>query len=275
MLRVNKNLMAVTASLALSLMLYACSLLQQIDYRPLEVEGTSFRLQELGLREATLAVGADVRNPNPFNLPIGGLDYTLSLGDMDLMNQVQHEGLTLAAGEIETIETPVTVRYGDVADMILSVADGARSIPYAGEIGLSMERFGMERRFAIPLEGEIPVPEPPNIQLEDFDWQFALTEGLSGTVTLNAEDEVDRLGNLSQVLGNLLLNDEPLVEVTNPDVTDTGRVIVPWSVSSAQAVRSVLPALRGGDFNLRYEGEMVFDAPWGPVSVPLNIGGNP
>ncbi|MBN1477522.1 LEA type 2 family protein [Candidatus Sumerlaeota bacterium] len=266
---------AVAAVLALSLVLSSCSLFQQINYRPLEVEGTSFRLQELGLREATLAVAADVRNPNPFNLPIGGLDYTLNLGDMNLMDQVRHEGLTIAAGEVETIETPVSVRYGDVADLILSVAEGARTIPYSGEIGLSMERLGLERRFAIPLEGEIPVPEPPNIRIEDFDWQFALTEGLSGTVTLNAEDEVDRLGNLTQVLGNLLLNDEPLVEVTNPEVTDTGRVVVPWSMSSARAVRSVLPALRGGDFNLRYEGEMVFDAPWGPVRVPLNIGGNP
>jgi LEA14-like dessication related protein len=260
----------MTLALGANALLGGCSQLQSLAREAVNVRGADLRLRELGWQEATFGLVTEVENTTSVSVPVESLDYSLRLGNLDLVTNATHAGTTLAPGQPVTLETPVTIRYSDIVPLIQSLAAGAETVPYSGEVGLSLKSFGMERRIAVPLEGDVPIPSAPDIRIEDFDYEMSLS-GVRGTLTLNAAQETNRLGNIAAMVGAVTLNGDSIATLGNAPAASNGIVTVPWSISGLQAVNSARRALTSSSYDLQVLGDMTFDAPWGPVKVPLDL----
>ncbi len=260
-------LMIVAAATLLS----GCRFFTGLAAKSLEVRDVTVRLEELDWQAAHFAVDVDLYNPHRFTLPIDAVDCSLSIADTANFDLGGNDVAQIGARETATLRLPLTVRHAQVADTLLTIHRGARTLPYAGELGLSLNVMGRERRVTRALQGEIPVPRAPRISIDDFDWEFRFPAGLGGTLTLDSAEETERLGPIGRLRCDLLINGQSLARLSDPEPLGAGRVAVPWSVSGLSAIGTVRQALESGARDIRLQGMLVFDAPWGPVRVPLDL----
>lgn len=76
--------------------------------QPPEVNVADLRLESLTLFEQTFEVKLRVRNPNSFEIPINGLEYTVYLNDDRLASGVSDRSITVPAYGSEIMVTELT-----------------------------------------------------------------------------------------------------------------------------------------------------------------------
>lgn len=265
------NIHRTLALLALVTALSGCSLFQSVVGDPVTVQGTKLRPTEFTWSQATFDLSMDLANNTGIDIPVNGIDWVVNLGDAEVFRDSMTQGQTLTARETTTINTPVTLRYVDVANLVMSLARGEKTIPYSGEIGFTAAPFGREMRRSIPLEGEIPVPSAPNIHISDIEVGSISLNGISGSVTLDASGESDRLGSIADLICNLNLNGRSVASMNGVSGSQGSQVTIPWEISGFSAVSAAREMIDNHSMDFSLLGEMTFDAPWGPVSVPLDM----
>lgn len=93
--------------LALTLGLTACSNGIKGVVEPPEISVYGVRLGEFSLTQGGVVLALRVKNPNAFSIPLRGLDYGLSLNNVQVASGNVEKNLTITGGEDRIIEVPV------------------------------------------------------------------------------------------------------------------------------------------------------------------------
>lgn len=114
MVRIPKSSLLRVFSL-LACMLAACaSPLGPVEAPQVTI--ADLRLSDLTLFEQQYSLRLRVKNPNPFDLPITGMAFTLKLNDIEFAQGVSRESMTLPAYDEESFEVSVTSNLASVME---------------------------------------------------------------------------------------------------------------------------------------------------------------
>lgn len=116
--------------------------------------GLSFA--EPGLLEQELTVQLRLKNPNDFDIPVDGLNFTLAVNETDFASGLSQEAFTLPSlGEI-VVPIAVTIPTRDLIQRVVAVGTGRRldyQLTGEAEIGSWLTKsvpFLREGRLALP-----------------------------------------------------------------------------------------------------------------------------
>ncbi|GFE59017.1 LEA type 2 family protein [Geobacter sp. AOG1] len=108
---------------------------------------------------ATLEVGLDVTNPNPYQISLQGYSYVLQVTSLPLASGAARQTVVFASDKTTNVRIPVKIAYGDLLEILKSRPDPDR-IPYRLHAGLDvnlpvggmMLPIDTNGTFAIPLK---------------------------------------------------------------------------------------------------------------------------
>ncbi|WP_114418787.1 LEA type 2 family protein [Marinospirillum perlucidum] len=157
------------AGLLLILTLSGCSFLSSF-YEPEtpEVKVVDQRLVALNLEEARLEVDIEVFNPNQFSLPVGALDYSLTVQGHSLAQGEQNQGFSLGSKKTETLTFVVDVNLPAAVATLADLKNSNR-LDYQLSGGLVVDLPLLPgKRLAWETSGQLPLPQRPEIRLADL-----------------------------------------------------------------------------------------------------------
>jgi len=145
--------------IAASLLLVGCAAIQpQVD--PPRVALADLRILDITLFEQRYLLRLRIQNPNPFDLPITGMDFTLHINEREFGSGVSRQAVTVPAYGEEVVDVKVISNLARVFQQLhdwdegrggrlsyrlsggLSLANRIGKIPfeYRGELGAGRER---------------------------------------------------------------------------------------------------------------------------------------
>ena len=104
--------------IALLLTLSSCSNGIKGVAEPPKISVYSVRLGQFSFTEGNAVIALRVKNPNPFNIPLRGLDYGLSLNNVRVAEGTVQKNLTITSHEDRIIEIPVTFKLAKLLQAV-------------------------------------------------------------------------------------------------------------------------------------------------------------
>lgn len=138
------------------LALGACSSVPR-QIAPLQVELVSLTLLDATVDHQRFAATFEIANPNPFDIPIDGLEFSARLSGQGVLIGETFEPASLPAGATHTLRAEVTTEIvSSLASMLAVVQGPDNAIPYElnGAIRIAS---GLERRARFSYSGRVPL----------------------------------------------------------------------------------------------------------------------
>ncbi len=85
---------------------------------PPQISVYSVRMGQLSFTEGNVIIALRVKNPNPFNIPLRGLDYGLSLNNVKVAEGTVQKNLTITSHEDRIIEIPVKFKLTNLLQAV-------------------------------------------------------------------------------------------------------------------------------------------------------------
>lgn len=128
----------------------------------------SARITGFDFEAARLLVELRVDNPNPVAVRVAGLDYELRLNGQRALTGDSAERAEIPARGTGNVTVPITLTYRDLAERVGDLRD-RDTIDYAIDLGIVVDvpLLG-ERRLPASASGTLPVPQRPDIALNDL-----------------------------------------------------------------------------------------------------------
>jgi LEA14-like dessication related protein len=120
------------AALALALFVTSCAAANAVKRPSVAVDDVS--LQSISLGGATVRVLLDLRNPNPFALPIEGVDWTLDLAGAKALDGQSDLDERIPANGSAPVAMTVTIGAAEAAGAIAKLLEGARAYQLNGNV---------------------------------------------------------------------------------------------------------------------------------------------
>jgi LEA14-like dessication related protein len=142
-------------------LLSACVGMPMVETISPKVSIADFKVKNLGVLEQNYQLRLQIKNPNPFPLPISGMDYKLLLNDKEFTHGESSQGVTIPASGEEFLDLEVKSNlmkvvedwknFGDWSSLFnrrfsyqlkgnVSVMEGTPLLPFdkTGEVSLSL-----------------------------------------------------------------------------------------------------------------------------------------
>lgn len=255
----NPRLHTFTTTLLLFLA-SGCALLEQHIQAP-TVKYAGSRLDSVSLHDAKLNFLIHVDNPNPIDLPIQGLNYSLDINHKKLLSGLAQQGTRIPANAGVDLSLPIVIRYEDFLEGLQQLQH-QDSFEYTlqGDINLGVMQLPYSA------SGSLPLPKLPHIKLKSIKVQRFTLEGIETLLKLtisNANDFPVRANGLSY---QLLLNNIATVSGEN-----TQTINVPAHSDSTIEISNKLNLVQLGKVfdNFRRDKSMKA-ALTGQLSVPVD-----
>lgn len=108
----------VVIALALLAVAGCASLAKQIIQEP-KVSLAHVSIGDVGLKGATLLVGVQVENPNPFKLKVDALRYDVEIGGKLLSHSELPQAAEVDGHATKVVEIPVPVKFEDLFSSVI------------------------------------------------------------------------------------------------------------------------------------------------------------
>jgi LEA14-like dessication related protein len=149
----------VTLILVISFLGCGCAALQQaVVYPTARVEKVA--LANVGLDAATIEFTLGVDNPYSVSLPVGGLDFALSVQKHKFLEGSADLDRTIPANQTGSLSVPVRVPFAELFGLASDLQLGS-TIGYHADLGLRV-KTPVAGEISLPLDadGEIKLPVP-------------------------------------------------------------------------------------------------------------------
>jgi LEA14-like dessication related protein len=124
--------LAILACAALT----GCSLfMHSIEKPTASVRGAS--LSRAGLAGVSGQMQLDVSNPNPFGVPLSGVDWQLTIGGARAVTGTVQLSQTIPARGVAPVTTSLTIAASDAVDVVQAIASGAHDYQIAAVLHFS------------------------------------------------------------------------------------------------------------------------------------------
>ncbi len=255
--------------------LTGCSVIDALNLQKPSARVVGARLRDIDLSSVTMLFDVELTNPYSVPLPLVNLDYGLaSRGKPFLSGEAPLQGTVPARGS-KTVSLPAKVSYGQLLGVLTDVKLGS-VIPYKADLGLSVDAPAVgPMRLPLSKEGELPVPAPPDVQVQEIKWDDLSLDSAGGTVKLNVVNRNAFPLEMAKLAYGLTLGN---VEVANTSIArplafaadgGAGVVEVPISLSPRKLGLAVFRMLAGKGSGYKLTGDMSVETPFGPMSLPV------
>ena len=271
-----RQMMVLTLMVIVLAAATGCETLQKLTEpltRP-DANVRAVRLTDLRLDRADLDFDVEVKNPYDVPLPVLNMEYGLATqGSSFLSGGADIQDLIPAKGS-RTFTMPATVHFSELLDAVASIRPGS-VVPYAADVAVSVDAPAIgEIRLPLRKTGELPVPAPPAVSVENVRWgSFSLSEA-TGVITLAIDNPNAFAATLSTLDYRFALGGAELASarVSQPAaLTPGGRatIEIPLSFSPGAFGSSILNIVQGGSAAYRMSGDLAFDTPFGRLQAPF------
>jgi LEA14-like dessication related protein len=255
--------------------LTGCSVIDALNLQKPSAHVTGVRLQDIDLESVTMLFDVELKNPYSVPLPLVNLDYGLaSKGKPFLSGEAPLQGTVPAMGS-KTVSLPAKVTYKQLLSVLTDVKLGS-VIPYRADLGLSVDAPAVgAMRLPLSKEGELPVPAPPEVQVQEIKWDDLSLDSAGGTVKLSVVNRNAFPVEMAKLAYGLKLGD---VEVANTSIArplafaadgGAGVVEIPLSLSPRKLGLAVFRMLAGKGSGYTFTGDMNVKTPFGPMDLPV------
>jgi len=267
--------LGLLASLLLPLAGTGCAALDALGLQKPTARLSGVRLQDISLTSITMLFDVDLSNPYAVDLPLVNVDYGLASGDKPFLSgKADLQGAVPAKGT-RRLSLPTTVTFQQLLSVLSSVKLGS-VVPYRAELGLSVNApvLGM-LRLPMQKEGQLPVPAPPEVKVQEIRWGKLSLDSAGGVVRLHMVNRNQFPVNMARLAYGLTLGktevakaaiDKPLAFEANGGA---GVVEIPISFSPRKLGLAVLGMLTGEGASYKLTGDVAVQTPFGPMSLPV------
>jgi LEA14-like dessication related protein len=236
-------------------------------------------LEDVSLRDATLAFDVEVTNPYSLPLPLVDVDYALSGRGKPLVSGKAPLTGTIPAGQKRTFQVPAKVTFSEVLSALRDFRPG-QVLPYTAEMGFSLDTPVLGAlRLPVRKEGELPVPTAPDVRLQQIRWEKLTLRQAKGVVELALTNRNEFSMDLREMTSQLSLSG---VEVGRLDVSKAvslarsggkGSLEIPISFSAAKVGLGLFRMLSGSGAQYDLTGSLDVATPYAPMRLPLSAKG--
>ncbi|MCG3180227.1 MAG: hypothetical protein BIFFINMI_02585 [Phycisphaerae bacterium] len=269
------RLAALTLAACLTPALAGCDALGWLSKPSARITGLHF--QSIDLSAATMLFDVEVTNPYAVNLPLVNMDYGLASNSTKfLTGATTLQGTSVPARGATTVPIPVKVTYLDALKALADVRLG-QVVPFQAELGLSVDAPGVGTlRLPLTEDGQLPIPAPPGVAVEQIKWDTLTLDRTGGTIALNLTNNNQFPIVLSKLayalsLGDVKVADSSIArDLTLAASGGSGQLQIPISISPRSLGLAAWNMVSGSGSGYRLNGMMEVGSPFGPMNLPLD-----
>jgi LEA14-like dessication related protein len=267
--------LGLLAIVPLAVAVTGCGVVDALGLQKPTARIAGIRLQDIDLTAVTMLFDVELENPYSAPLPLLNLDYGLaSAGKPFLSGEAELQG-AVPAQSTKTVSLPAKVTYKDLLAVLSDVKLGS-VVPYRAELGLSVDPPALgTMRLPLKKEGQLPVPAPPEVKVQEIRWDDLTLDSAGGTVKLHVINRNQFPVEMARLAYGLTLSN---VEVANASVAKpltfaasggAAVIEVPIFLSPKKLGLAAFGMLRGQGANYKLTGDMAATTPFGPMKLPF------
>lgn len=164
---------------------------------------TGTRLANIDFDKVDIIFDLAVKNKNPIELNLAGLDYDLKIENQSLVSGVTAKAVKLKANSTSAVQLPVTLKFDDLKKLPGELWDKDK-LAYDLQTTFNI-KLPIIGNYAIPVDkqGEVPVPKMPDIKIKDVkvkNLSFTSAEVIAQIEVYNPNDFNLGLNNMDYQL---------------------------------------------------------------------------
>jgi len=160
-------------SLCTLLTVNGCASLNQLkdaaDIKNPEVNLKASRVTALSFDSAELELTLSVNNPNLIPIKLAGFDYTVNVGETQLLSGEQQNGVKINARGQSDVQVPLSIKFSQLktlSDALNNKNELTYNIQTTAHLDLPV--LGI-RKFPGSIQGTLPIPIIPKISVQNID----------------------------------------------------------------------------------------------------------
>ena len=264
------------AALPLLLGLTGCGMIDALGLQKPSARVAGVSLQDIDLTAVTLLFDVELKNPYSVPLPLVNLDYGLASGGKPFLDGEAPLQGAVPALSSKTVSLPAKVTYQQLLSVLTDVKLGS-VVPYRANLGLSVDAPVVGAlRLPLEKEGELPVPAPPDVKVQEIKWDDLSLSSAGGTVKLHVTNRNEFPMEMAKMAYGLTLGNSEVANaaIARPLAFDanggSGVMEIPISFSPRKLGLAVLGMLTGDGSGYKLTGDMDVQTPFGPMKLPFD-----
>lgn len=235
-------------------------------------------LARLSFVSCQIVLDLEIVNPYEVDLVLVDPKYVLSIDRSFAFSSSAAMREKIPAGQSKTITLPIAVSYVELLSTNPDIKQGTIG-QYSAAIDLSLKPAGSPA-IMIPMtvEGEVPIPAVPNLELVDVKWRLLTMETANGTATLRMTNtnafplELTKLG-LAISLADTVVTSTPIDVSGTLKQNQSKTFQVPLTFSPKTLAYANMHSLEGRRIRYLLEGSALANTKFGMMEFPLNFTG--
>ncbi|KAG6548712.1 hypothetical protein Mapa_009867 [Marchantia paleacea] len=245
-----------------------------------DADVTGINIPHISMSEAEIIIDVLIKNPNPVPIPLVDIEYLIESDKRKLVSGTIPDAGTIHAHGSETVKIPIKLNFNDLCDTFEDINPG-QIVPYLLRVTLLVD-IPIIGRISIPMdkEGEIPIPEKPDVDLERVKWTHLDLDETEAVLHLKVENmnpfkmgitkfacEIT-FGDVS--IGKANLGESSMVTEKGPNgEKGIGRLLVPITFRPKDFGSALWDMIRGRSTGYALKGSIDVDTPFGPMHLPF------
>jgi len=237
---------------------------------------TGIHIPSVDLKTLDLVVDVLVQNPNPIPIPLCDINYLIESDGRKLVSGLIPDAGTLQARGSETIKLPLRLVFDDIKATYEDIKEGS-VIPYRVRVELIMDVPVINKKITFPLEkeGEIPIPDKPEVDLVKVKFGNFSFEETSATLHLKVMNKNDFDMGLRALEYEVWLGDDniggaKLSKSANIGKKGEGVMQIPITFRPKDFGTALWDMIRGKGTGYSVKGSIEIDSIFGPMKLPFN-----
>lgn len=207
-------------------------------------------IDDISFKDVTLLFDFEVTNPNSFGVSANQYQYEFFINGTKFVSGIQNEDLFIQAESTSIVQVPVSLTFSEVYNTIGSlVRQDSMAYRLSTEVEFNVSGIGAQR-VPVSVDGELPVPKLPRIELSSFDVEELSFSGAEMQATFRIDNPnafgitfMNTFYNL-EVNGKEWLNTR-LDRNISLDRSESELIIVPIRLNSSQMGSVLIEMLNG------------------------------
>lgn len=207
-------------------------------------------IDDISFKDVTLLFDFEITNPNSFGVSANQYQYEFFINGTKFVSGIQNEDLFIQAESTSIVQVPVSLTFSEVYNTIGSlVRQDSMAYRLSTEVEFNVSGIGAQR-VPVSVDGELPVPKLPRIELSSFNVEELSLSGAEMQATFRIENPnafgitfMNTFYNL-EVNGKEWLNTR-LEKNVNLGSSESESITVPIRLNSSQMGSVLIEMLNG------------------------------
>lgn len=182
-----RRFLLITVLVCIGMCLSGCSTIKSFFLDLVEkpkITISNVSIAEMRLDGATIVVAADIHNPNRFGVVFDKVDYTLEVEGEHFAEGASNTQLDLRAHETTHSEFHVHMPFQQLGETLLAFLSKGR-VDYVLNTVFRIEAGRSRLGIPVPIAGQLVLPKPPSIEINDFSFPDVSSSGVSTRVVFS------------------------------------------------------------------------------------------